>query len=496
VLLGGVLPDAQLLREISDTPTETKLLNGLSPLYTMKARGADIAPLREAVTLEADRQRLGIKSVNEHQAQGNLAGIGQEASTEGKTLQSFLAGIKGNEARRAFTQLQNLVSPLEPGQAGLFGEKNRSSIADVTDAEMNQVLKSSKRITKAADGLKNVIGGSGVGGEDALPEEIEGKIAKRLEQERKDRQTQADAAAQTIVPGAHSAGDQVVGRDRQSYDLLTKNGVVSPEQFRREYARSPAGSSPNERLFDHSIGNKRLIPARDFATLAPFEGEGGAEHRVYLLPGVDKIIKATRPPSEKDSGRVGISPTLDDYLDRAKKMDDLSEGALGTGVLGVTMDRHEGTPSLVTEMKNIIGHHIPDPEIHNALVNRYGFELVNPGTLLYRHVATGVEIYDAHGQNFLKTPVGDYTPEQKRDLVENHRDDPSIPWRYIPIDIGVRGDVTKPIFGAAVRDERTPGLFDEPARAREEVQPLRHCITILKLRGFDHRKVFSQILVT
>ena len=157
VLLGGVLPDAQLLREISDTPTETKLLNGLSPLYTMKARGADISPLREAVTLEADRQRRDVKNVNEHQAQGNLAGIGQEATTEGKTLQSFLAGIKGNEARRAFTQLQNLVSPLEPGQAGLFGEKNRSSIAEVTDAEMNQVIKSSKRITKAADGLKQAI---------------------------------------------------------------------------------------------------------------------------------------------------------------------------------------------------------------------------------------------------------------------------------------------------------------------------------------------------
>jgi RNA polymerase sigma factor (sigma-70 family) len=159
VLLGGVLPDAQLLRDISDSPTETKLLNGLSPLYTMKARGADIAPLREAVALEADRQRLGIKSASEFQAQGNLAGIGQEASTEGKTLQSFLAGIKGNEARRAFTQLQNLVSPLEPGQTGLFGEKNRSSIADVTDAEMNKVLRSSKRITKAADKLRSVVGG-------------------------------------------------------------------------------------------------------------------------------------------------------------------------------------------------------------------------------------------------------------------------------------------------------------------------------------------------
>ena len=221
VLLGGILPDANLLREVADTPTGTKLLNGLSAVYLMRSRGVDISPLQEGVSLEADRQRRGIKSVVEHQAQGNLAGIGREPSTEGKTLQSFLAGIKGNEARRAFTQLQSLVAPLEPGQTGLFGEANRKSIADVSDAEMNQVIASSKRVTKAADALKKAdpVGGApvnypgplpmpGMPEGDLSPEQraVEAKFADWVQKD-------PDRAARAYAGLAETEGGRVIDMD-------------------------------------------------------------------------------------------------------------------------------------------------------------------------------------------------------------------------------------------------------------------------------------------
>jgi RNA polymerase sigma factor (sigma-70 family) len=476
VLLGGVLPDAQLLREISDTPTETKLLNGLSPLYTMKARGADIAPLREAVTLEADRQRLGIKSVNEHQAQGNLIGIQSDSTTEGKTLQSFLAGIKGNEARRAFTQLQNLVSPLEPGQAGLFGEKNRSSIADVTDAEMNQVLKSSKRITKAAEGLKNVLGGAAVQPEE--PKEIHQaahhvrdlatREAPRYLQDVRD----AGAAVGLTMPSGVEV-HAVKTADSLNEKLGRKVGKIPTDLLRTTLV----SQLPRDAIHHQMLALMHQMKSKGYTVYAP-EGAADVDSKHAESRGYRDIAIKYEKPGDPIIRELQI---LQPHMLAAKN---------GQGhrlydeekKIQRRLDRTDLTPEdRQAAEQELADNHAQRDAIYDAAYAKDNPDQSasgsgNPSAPRWANMKSpgserGIEANSA--RNFARAAAtfagsnGTSATERGLASLRGSRGRATLDHTQQP---GENQPPNSHLFGgAAVRDERTPGLFDEPARAREEV---------------------------
>lgn len=160
-------------------------------------------------------------------------------------------------------------------------------------------------------------------------------------------------------------------------------------------------------------GAPKLISKEFVDSLAPFEINMGAEHRVYVIPddsgeGNHSVVKITHPFA------YGIAENMGDYLERMGWMNQLAPG-LDIKALGFTDYAGSGFPSIVTSMTWVDGEHpLDNAELKRELTGRYGFREVGPN--VYQH-PNGVRIYDAHHLNFIKTRAfGD----------------------LIPIDIGVR----------------------------------------------------------
>lgn len=276
-------------------------------------------------------------------------------------------------------------------------------------------------------------------GEEVRPEDIERKMQEHLDKEKKVR----DDARNENSTGSIRGRSENVERDREVYDSIAKNGSSSPERFsgRFEAKFTEQGSFDKADLLKQAVAGKALISPADFKKLAPFEIEGGHEHRVFALPSEGKVIKSTRP------GKYGLERTLPSYLARMEKQNILTKG-LDIKMVGFTPDTGTGFPSLVSEMALLEGVHPKTwKEVYDALTTRYGFKSVGgPGTHRYSHPETGLEIFDAHEGNILKVPHGDFTPEQRAAILKDPQDFKG-KWDYMPIDIGIKGDPKKPIFG-------------------------------------------------
>ena len=332
-----------------------------------------------------------------------------------------------------------------PPESKIMSSKNRKTIADASKAE-RKVVKPSKRITKAAQGLRNVVAGADIDEPDGLSPETEAKLRKRLEEERRKRQAEGDEGEKTIVPGTGGGGDQELRRSVEAYDTLRKIGTISPECALAEIAAYPRkpGQGDNDHVLQYALATGRLVPIRDMRKIQALDDRGRSEHEVYLIPTPNRVIKVTHP------GSYGLNLTLDAYLTRMAMQNQIAPG-LDIKVVGFTLDTDSLFPQAVTDMKNIIGFHPESPDLHNALVDHLGFQVVNRASHHYIHRVTGAEIIDAHCGNFLKTPSEDYPPEEVYKMVSHPENYPAAVWRYVPIDILVEGNASKPIFAAAIR---------------------------------------------
>lgn len=277
-------------------------------------------------------------------------------------------------------------------------------------------------------------------------------IAKNIEKHLAEERARVEANRHGNSAGTVRQSDKDIQRDSKTYDLLRKNGVSSPEQFSQGIGHvfRSDGLAKRADVLKAAAESGRLISPKEIANLDPNEIAGGAEHKVYLIPSEDKIIKITRP------GRYGLSGSLKDYLKRMEDQNTLSPG-LGIGIMGITPDKATGFPQVVTQMRNIEGLEPSPKELHDALINRYGFKADGSlGSYHYTH-PDGVEIFDAHSGNILKVPSGDMTAAEKAKILARPHLYPNTKWDYVPVDIGIRGDPSKPIFVPESKEPKVAG---------------------------------------
>ena len=143
-----------------------------------------------------------------------------------------------------------------------------------------------------------------------------------------------------------------------------------------------------------------LIPKKEVVALKPFERKGGTEHYIFVKG--HRIYKLTKPSGWGLMGNPG------NYLKSIATFAKIAP-QLDTRVEGVFMN--DGIPTVLTSYKYIAGEHPKADELRDYLQSK-GWRPKYPGDLkshYYVHTS-GVEMIDAHSQNFIKTGDGKIYP--------------------------------------------------------------------------------------
>lgn len=200
------------------------------------------------------------------------------------------------------------------------------------------------------------------------------------------------------VENRNREGDKILGRTVEPGSQGETTGAPSPAGFLQEWRPEKTSSVDQQ---EKSLSSSAAPKLDSYvASLQPYFIDEGNEHRVYLDPNSDRIVKVTH------AGRWGgAKDTPVGYLERLQRLEDLAPG-LDIRVQGI-VHNEDGLPQIVTSMKHVAGVH-PSEEVVQSKLAEMGFEKIGEGE--FRDRASGQVIKDAFGANFVLTPSGALVP--------------------------------------------------------------------------------------